>query len=885
MIPKDEYRRRADLTDLKTFTVDSPDTQDIDDALSVDKLPSGEFEVGIHIADVAYFVRDGTDVDKKAREMATSFYPAFGNAIHMLPTRLSTDLCSLLLGCDRLALSVFLDLDETGNVLPNSVRIERSVIRVKAQLTYADAEKIIEGREESNDEELNECVSCLSRLAWNRRKARLGRARFSYYDGSAESLAYPQSHTLIEEMMLLANANVARFLLERMPQNTPLRRQLPPAADKFGEWKSDNDQYIRQSLFLSQKAERFQDNEQMNREDRDQEIDTSRMRVLNEVWQEIMKFCTIGNHPSYLHRIGGMLCSDQYHPQLAPVHSALHRLLQSGEYINSGTLLPEEMQHSSLGLDAYTHFTSPIRRYIDIIVHRCVVAVLGRKAAPHNPEEVSRICHNCNIQCFAAREFELKTCGLQLAVQLKNQAMHVRAVVDRLNEKDVQIGFKHDYRVSKAIGQTPLSFNLLKPVVKPEVSAGDRKIVMKWKEKLYHMSGMPMLTAHDIRANQSRNANLQIAVNHRFNVEIPGHHWVLIMEAVEREDLAEIRRLLCEAERLPELNAPLHDRDEVLGDYYAEGGNVLVEDVTCETNSASNKIRHYVDFKYTYEVGDVVEVQLYPAFNRGLLLPAVRLYHMTPTLDFCTEHRKQPVQCFSDVADHVPNRKDIRTYRKTWLPIIDMMSAYNAVQENETVVIHGVKIEWQYYEGFALPTGSFTLNKKFCDDRQIRISKTKGGGEKTAFLCIRYCTQDINQDCQSRYKNSNRDVSARSTKEATFVAHASTMDVTEQMNKTNWNLSTLTVFFEVNQMSGTFPKVLRKSGRQPKECTVEVIPVLYPDRYAFSSCTILLFGEENKRPILIPEIKTSCKSGSYFQNILFIFTFVPTLPVIAHWFL
>ena len=214
-----------------------------------------------------------------------------------------------------------------------------------------------------------------------------------------------------------------------------------------------------------------------------------------------------------------------------------------------------------------------------------------------------------------------------------------------------------------------------------------------------------------------------------------------------------------------------------------------------------------------------------------------------------------------------------------------MMSAYNAVQENETVVIHGVKIEWQYYEGFALPTGSFTLSKKFCDDRQIKISKTKGGGEKTAFLCIRYCTQDIIQDCQSRYKNRNRDVSARSTKEATFVAHASSMDVTEQVNKTNWNLSTLTVFFEVNQMSGTFPKVLRKSGRQPKECTVEVIPVLYPDRYAFCSCTILLFGEENKRPILIPEIKTSCKSGSYFQNILFIFTFVPTLSVIAHWFL
>ena len=819
-IPEDEYRRRTDLRNFKTFTVDSPDTQDIDDALSVDKLPSGEFQVGIHIADVAYFVRDGTALDKKARKMATSFYPAFGNAIHMLPTRLSSDLCSLLLGRDRLAISVFLNLDESGNSRPNQVRIERSIVCVKAQLTYASVEKMIEGSEVVKDQELQNCLSCLSRLAWNRRKARLGSARFTYYDGSSESMLYPQAHTLVEEMMILANTNVAQFLMARMPHSTPLRRQLPPAADEFGKWREDNARYIKQSPSLSLK-EKFllTDIQRNSQDDRYQEDGTSTIRVLNEVWQEMIKICATQDHSSFLHRIAGFLCSDQYHPQLSSVHSALYRLLQPGEYINSGTPLPEDLKHSSLRLDAYTHFTSPIRRYIDIIVHRCLVAVLNRKALSHDPEDLTRICHDCNLRSFSAREFELQSHALKLAVQIKDHPLRLHAVVERLGDKNIQIGFKHDCRASKSVRKASLQFNLLKPIVRPEVSAGGRAIVMRWKERLYHTSGMPMLTAHDIRANQSRSANLQIAVNHRFTVGIPAHHWKLIMEAIESEDLAKVKRLLQEAERLPDLNARVREKESIS----PENGNVSVEDVTCETNSASNKLRHYVGFEHTFEVGDVVEVQLHPAFTRGLLSPAVQLYQGTPTLAFCTEHRSQPVQCFSEVADNIPNRKDIITYQETWRPIIDMMSAYNAVQQNETVVIHGVKIEWQYYEGFALPSGSFTLSKKFCDDRQIKISRVKEDGKKAAFLCIRYCTHDKNHD---RLSDGEGGVGS----ESTFVAHASTIDIKEQLNKTDWTKSALTIFFEVNQMSGTFPKVLRKSGRQPKECTVEVIPVLYPDR-------------------------------------------------------
>ena len=810
-IPAEEYQRRHVLRDQLVFTIDPPGSEDLDDALSVQQLKDGRYVVGVHIADVSYFVERGTLWDTKARQTATSFYPASEKPIHMLPPRLSTDLCSLIPGQDRLTVSVFLMFDETGNHLPKESTMMRTIIQSQIQLTYDDAEKIItDNCYDYLGPELKWSLHALSCLAGGCRKARLGKAAFSQL---GDVLSHPLAHISVEEMMILANETVACYLLSKLPQCTPLRRQLPAPLDRFRNWKEDNSPVIEESSHLTHFKATTEStlNDSTHNEGGDHVLT---MNIIPSTWQQIRECVTESGIDIF--RLGGLVCTDQYHPQLAAVQSALHRFLPSGEYINSGDHPSGKHIHSGLSKTIYTHFTSPIRRYIDIVVHRLLVAILNRsKTLPHYGQDVTQICHNCNIRSFAAREFELKTHALHLALCFKQHPMQIKGYVEVLTEKNVQLGFKHNDRVCEGLKRANIGFNALKPFVKPELE-DERVAVMKWKERVYHVRGMPHLKPHDIRANQSRRVNLQVDNGHRSIIEVPAHNWRCINAAIAAGNWPEVRRQILAVESIIQsLNASRYtvEPEELSGD-------ILVEDVTCETDGDTKKKKHYVQFEHTFRLGNVAQVQLYPAFNKGILSPNVQLYQMTPTLDFCIEHRSYPVTCLSSVADNIPNRKDIKTYQKTWLPLIDMMAAYDAVQQNETVVIHGVKIEWQHHSAESLPAGSFTLKKKFCKESHIEISHVKASGRKQAYLCIRYTSA---QTKTSEVSDNEREPPM------TFVAHAWTLDVEATEEKDPEKVE-LNIFFEVNQMSAPFPRALRKSGREPEECTVEFIPVCYPDR-------------------------------------------------------
>ena len=818
-IPAEEYRGRKDLRGQLVFTIDPPGSEDLDDALSVQQLQDGRYVVGVHIADVSYFVERGTLWDTKARQTATSFYPAGEKPIHMLPPRLSTDLCSLKPGQDKLTLSAFLVFNEHGHHIPAEDRVVRSVVHSQIQLTYDEAEKII--TDENYDHPgsaLRPYLHALSCLACSCRKERLGNAAYSQ-PGSSDVLSHPLAHILVEEMMILANETAARVLLSKLPQCTPLRRQLPPPIDRFRDWKRNNHTVIDESSYLTHIKETSQsilnDTTQCEREDH-----MATVNVMRNTWQSIRECVT--DEEIDIFRLAGLVCTDQYHPQLAAVQSALHRILFNGEYINSGDYATEKHVHSSLSKTGYTHFTSPIRRYIDIVVHRLLVAILNRsKTLPRDEKDVTQICHNCNIRSFAAREYELKTHALHVALGLKERPMRIHGFIEVLTDKNVQLGFSHDGRVNEGLKKASIGFSILKPFIKPELE-DDKEAVMKWKERVYHIHGMPHLKPHDIRANQAstRRVNLKIDISHRSLINVPAQNWRCINAAIACQDWIEAKRQILAVESIiHSSNATRQalDSDELSGD-------TLVEDVTCETDSDSKKKKHYVQFEHSFKVGNVAQVQLYPVFNRGLLSPNVQLYQMTPTLYFCIEHRSQPVQCLSSVADHVPTRNDIKTYKKTWLPLIDMMAAYDAVQQNETVVIHGVKIEWQHHSAESLPAGSFTLKKKFCQDRCIELDHVNVSRRKQAYLCIRHTSA---QTATSGVQDNERE------QPMTFVAHAWTLDVeaTEEKDPAKADMVELNIFFEVNQMSAPFPRVLRKSGREPEECTVEIIPVCYPDRY------------------------------------------------------
>lgn len=253
VIPDEEYSKRKDLRESCIFTIDPSTARDLDDAVSCKELPNGNFEVGVHISDVTYFLQENSELDLIVKEKATSVYMVDA-VYHMLPQPLCF-LCSLLPGEDKLAFSVFWELSETGEVI--STRFARTVINSCAQLAYEHAQEIIENPDKKfteddfpkihnnfKPEDLTRTVLQLQKLALVLRKKRfengalridLPKFKIVLDDKTGKPINFyfqemKDSNRLIEDFMLLANNTVADFIHKTFPERAILRNHFPPQA-------------------------------------------------------------------------------------------------------------------------------------------------------------------------------------------------------------------------------------------------------------------------------------------------------------------------------------------------------------------------------------------------------------------------------------------------------------------------------------------------------------------------------------------------------------------------------------------------------------------------------------------------------------------------------
>jgi ribonuclease R len=325
-----EYR--VDRTDLHVFTIDPSDARDHDDALSVESVGDGVWEVGIHVADVSWFVERGSPLDLEALGRGTSVY-LVDRVIPMLPHELSSDACSLLPDQDRLAVSLFATLDERGRVWDK--RFERTVIRSRRRLTYEQVEQVLTSGA-SVDEPTDRSLEILDGLAQTLREARRSRGSLDFdlpesrvvLDDEGQPVDIQQvlrlrSHLLIEDYMLLANEIVAK---EGVSKRLPLlyRVHESPANDRLEDVRD-----LLASLGHT----------------------LPKGRVGPKALQKILE------------RVRGK-------PEEALVSTVILRSMARAHYAdkNGG--------HFGLALKAYAHFTSPIRRYPDLQAHRVVVRAL-----------------------------------------------------------------------------------------------------------------------------------------------------------------------------------------------------------------------------------------------------------------------------------------------------------------------------------------------------------------------------------------------------------------------------------------------------------------------------------------------------------------------------
>lgn len=362
-ITPEEIAKREDMRNTLTFTIDPRDAKDFDDALSIKQLKNGRWEVGVHIADVTHYVQEGDIIDKEGESRATSIY-LVDRTIPMLPERLSNGLCSLRPHEDKLCYSVIFELDEEANIKKH--RITRTVIHSDRRFTYEEAQDIIEtGKGDYSEEvlKLNDLAKKLrakrfdnGAIAFDRHEVRFeidehGKPLSVYFKYAKDS------NKLIEEFMLLANRTVAEFV-GNVPKNKNAKTFVYRIHDIPNSEKMEN---------LSEFIRRFG-----------------------------YKIKVDGTKTSVSKSINHLLDEVNGKPEENLISTIAIRAMAKAIYSTTN------IGHYGLAFEYYTHFTSPIRRYPDMMVHRLLTRYLdgGRSVSKQLYE--SKCEHSSNMEQLAA---------------------------------------------------------------------------------------------------------------------------------------------------------------------------------------------------------------------------------------------------------------------------------------------------------------------------------------------------------------------------------------------------------------------------------------------------------------------------------------------------
>ena len=352
-IPEEEYERRRDLRDKHIFTMDGADAKDLDDAIQVELLDNGNYLLGVHIADVTHYVREKSQLDKEALRRATSVY-LVDKVIPMLPKQLSNGVCSLNPDEDKLTLSVFMEIDNKGVVLNSS--IEETIIKSKARMVYTDVSDILENDDKGLKIRYAELVDDfklaekLARILMKKREKR-GALDFNFPEPyihldkegkpySIEPYERRIANKIIEEFMLVTNETVAEYFY----------------------WLSIPFVYRIHETPSSSKVESLNN--------------------FIHNYNMLIKGDTENVHPKAIQKV---LKTIEGKPEEKAVSTLVLRSLKQAKYS------PDCSGHFGLAAEYYCHFTSPIRRYPDLQIHRIIKEFINgglSKARKNKLEEI-----------------------------------------------------------------------------------------------------------------------------------------------------------------------------------------------------------------------------------------------------------------------------------------------------------------------------------------------------------------------------------------------------------------------------------------------------------------------------------------------------------------
>ncbi|WP_456438221.1 ribonuclease R [Desulfurobacterium sp.] len=389
-----DIKGRVDLREQLTFTIDGETARDFDDAVAIEKLPNGNYRLFVHIADVSHYVKPGSALDKEAYNRGTSVYFP-DRCIPMLPERLSNGICSLNPDVDRLTFTCEMEINRHGIVV--DYKIYESVIHSKARLTYNIAQKIIDGDEEAKRDfpHVVESLNHMYRLAQILHRKRYKRGSIDFdlpepvvvlnAEGEPIDIYKAErlwSHRLIEEFMIIANETVAEFMFWA-DYPSVYRIHESPDREKLTEFLN----FVK-SLGIKVP------------------------NIKNDVQPKLLQ--------KILEQVAGK-------PEEKLVNYLMLRTMARAKYS------PDNIGHFGLASTCYTHFTSPIRRYADLQLHRLIKMALKGEFNSDNisfwEEKLERICKHITERSINADEAERDVVQLK---QLQYAVNHVGEVFESI---------------------------------------------------------------------------------------------------------------------------------------------------------------------------------------------------------------------------------------------------------------------------------------------------------------------------------------------------------------------------------------------------------------------------------------------------------------------
>ncbi|MGL5959373.1 MAG: ribonuclease R [Bacteroidales bacterium] len=394
-----EVPKRKDFRAVTTFTIDPQDAKDFDDALSFRKLDNGKYEVGVHIADVTHYIAEDSILEKEAVQRATSVY-LVDRTVPMLPEKLSNGLCSLRPLEEKLCFSAVFEMDAKSKI--TNCWIGKTVIKSDFRFTYEEAQEIIEGKEDKFAEE----ILILNKLAQQLRKERFAKgaigferteARFEI-DKTGKPLGVyfresHESHQLVEEFMLLANKSVAEYVGKLSSKETA-------------------------RTFV------YRIHDEPNQE---------KLQRLSKIAQQLGYNAKFGKGKSVSTSLNNLLTDIRGEKAQNLLETLALRCMAKACYST------KNVGHYGLAFDHYTHFTSPIRRYPDMMVHRLLFQYLNNKT-PKKDVDYEALCkHSSEMEGLAA-EAERSSIKYKMAEYMQDKVgKEYEGVISGVTERGIYV--------------------------------------------------------------------------------------------------------------------------------------------------------------------------------------------------------------------------------------------------------------------------------------------------------------------------------------------------------------------------------------------------------------------------------------------------------------